>query len=66
MDLKFEQWCKDLLALQKKFNTTRDPIQRFAILTALKSDFEKHVKWMNEELENFKKRAVDMILGHEI
>ena len=65
MEIHFEKWFKEILALQEKFNKSKDPVEKFAVLTALVSAFEKHLKWMGEEAERFKVFAVDTLLGRK-
>ena len=63
MNIDFEEWFKKILAVQKRFNKSNDPVERFAILSALHSEFQAQVKWMGEEAECLRDRAVDKIIG---
>lgn len=65
MNLTFEKWFAEILAVQKKFNASTDPVVRYAILAALKVDFEKNVKMLAEESERLKTFAVDALLGRK-
>lgn len=63
MNLDFEKWFKEILALQVEFNSSKDYVRKFAILTTLYVEFQKHADWLKEESEGrYRTLAVDSIL----
>lgn len=63
MELIFQKWTPTLLALQKRFNESKDIVEKFAVLVAITSEFEVNVEWLSKECERFKALAVDQITG---
>lgn len=62
MQLSFEEWFSKILALQKRFNTTKDDVTKFAILSTLRLEFTRELDGLIDWEAQFKNRATESIL----
>ena len=63
MEFHFERWFKTIKRLQDKFNGTSSPVERLALLVALRETFTKESAALTEEVKRYERIATRSLIG---